>query len=105
MSFAPPQPSDGSPPFSPVAAAAGATSPVVPLTESSALELTLRALRPILSRADVTELCINSPGEAFIETASGWSHTPLPFADYQWCLRLAKLVANATRQHDLDSLA
>lgn len=66
--------------------------------ESSALELTLRALRPILARSDVTELCINRPGEAFIETRSGWCCEPLPFADLDWCRRLAKLVANSTAQ-------
>ena len=38
---------------------------------ASALELNLRALRPILSDPEVTELCINRPGEAFIETREG----------------------------------
>jgi type IV secretion system protein VirB11 len=65
---------------------------------SSALELNLRALRPILSDPNVTEVCINGPGEAFIETRSGWERRPLPFADLDWCTRLAKLVANSTRQ-------
>lgn len=66
--------------------------------QSSSLELSLRALRPILSDPEVTELCINTPGEAFIEMRQGWTRRPLPFADYDWCQRLAKLVANATRQ-------
>jgi type IV secretion system protein VirB11 len=64
----------------------------------SALELNLRALRPILSDPEVTELCINRPGQAFIETRRGWESRPLPFADYDWCRRLAKLIANSTRQ-------
>ncbi|MGH7108636.1 MAG: ATPase, T2SS/T4P/T4SS family, partial [Acetobacteraceae bacterium] len=38
------------------------------------------------------------PCEAFIETSGGWERRALPFADYDWCRRLAKLVANATRQ-------
>src|SRR5579864_9304365 len=67
-------------------------------SSSSALELTLRALRPILSDPNVTELCINRPGQAFIETRQGWECRCLPFADFDWCRRLAKLVANATRQ-------
>ncbi|HJS92160.1 MAG TPA: P-type DNA transfer ATPase VirB11 [Steroidobacteraceae bacterium] len=67
-------------------------------TESSSLELTLRALRPILKDPEVTEICINSPGVAFLETQKGWEKRELPFADYDWCRRLAKLVANATRQ-------
>jgi type IV secretion system protein VirB11 len=66
--------------------------------EASALELNLSALRPLLSDPDVTELCINRPGEAFIETRAGWRTQPLPFADYAWCHRFAKLVANSTRQ-------
>ena len=64
----------------------------------SALELNLRALRPILSDPEVTELCINRPGEAFVETRRGWEQRPLPFADFDWCRRLAKLIANSTRQ-------
>jgi type IV secretion system protein VirB11 len=66
--------------------------------ESSSLELTLRSLRPVLADPEVTEVCINSPREAFIETRRGWERRSLPFADYDWCRRLAKLVANATRQ-------
>lgn len=98
MSYVPPQSA---------AEARGASAPtLVPSAaarvsashESSALELTLRALRPILARPDVTEICINRPGEAFIETRSGWQREPLPFADLDWCRRLAKLVANSTAQ-------
>jgi type IV secretion system protein VirB11 len=66
--------------------------------ERSALELTLRALRPLLSDSEVTELCINRPGEAFLETRAGWRREVLPFADFDWCHRLAKLVANSTKQ-------
>jgi type IV secretion system protein VirB11 len=66
--------------------------------EPSALALTLRALRPMLSDPQVTELCINRPLEAFLETSAGWRREPLPFADFDWCSRLAKLVANSTQQ-------
>jgi type IV secretion system protein VirB11 len=65
---------------------------------NSALELNLRALRPILSDPEVTELCINRPGEAFVETAKGWERRALPFADFDWCRQLAKLIANSTSQ-------
>jgi type IV secretion system protein VirB11 len=58
----------------------------------------LRALRPLLANPEVTELCINRPGEAFVELRTGWKREALPFADFDWCLRLAKLVANSTRQ-------
>jgi type IV secretion system protein VirB11 len=67
-------------------------------SDMSALDLTLRALRPLLEDSEVTELCINRPHEAFIETPAGWLRKTLPFADYDWCRRLAKLIANATSQ-------
>ena len=69
-----------------------------PAAEASSLDLTLRALRPLLANPEVTELCINRPGEAFLELRSGWRREALPFADFDWCRRLAKLVANSTRQ-------
>jgi type IV secretion system protein VirB11 len=70
----------------------------LPMAEQSALDLTLRALRPLLTDPDVTEICINRPAEAFVETRGGWRRQSLPFADFDWCRRLAKLVAHSTRQ-------
>jgi type IV secretion system protein VirB11 len=64
----------------------------------SALDLTLCALRPLLATPDVMELCINRPKEAFLETRDGWRREVLPFADFEWCSRLAKLIANSTQQ-------
>lgn len=64
----------------------------------SSLSLTLRALNALLSRPDVTEICINRPQEVFLETRTGWQREPLPCATFSWCYRLAKLIANATRQ-------
>jgi type IV secretion system protein VirB11 len=66
--------------------------------DGSSLALTLRALRPILSNPEVTELCINSPHEGFVETRDGWIRQTLSFADFDWCVRFAKLVANSTQQ-------
>ncbi len=72
--------------------------PPIPLpADSSSLELTLRSLRPILSDPNVTELCINGPGRRSSKPG-GWQRCALPFADFDWCKRLAKLVANSTRQ-------
>lgn len=67
-------------------------------TSGSSLELTLRALRPVLTDPEVTEVCINRPREAFVETRRGWERRALPFADFDWCRRLAKLLGNSTRQ-------
>jgi type IV secretion system protein VirB11 len=66
--------------------------------ETSALALTLRALRPLLCRDDVMELCINRPHEIFMETRAGWHREALAFADFEWCARLAKLIANSSQQ-------
>src|SRR5271156_4151343 len=68
------------------------------IDERSALLLTLRTLRPWLEDPALHELCINRPGEGFIERANGWERVALPFADFNWCLRFAKLIANASRQ-------
>ena len=69
-----------------------------PAGDVSALCLNLRALHPLLANADVMELCINRPLEAFLETREGWHREALPFADFEWCSRFAKLVANSTHQ-------
>jgi type IV secretion system protein VirB11 len=66
--------------------------------DSSALALTMRALRPLLANSEVTELCINRPQEVFLETRSGWHCERLAYADFEWCSRFAKLVANSTQQ-------
>jgi type IV secretion system protein VirB11 len=66
--------------------------------EASSLVLTLRPLRARLGEVGTTELCINRPKELFIETHSGWRRESLPIADFDWCYRLAKLIANWTRQ-------
>jgi type IV secretion system protein VirB11 len=72
--------------------------PAAETAEISALGLTLRALRPLLADPEVMELCINRPNEAFVETRAGWCRENLPFADFDWCMRLAKLIANSTQQ-------
>jgi type IV secretion system protein VirB11 len=79
-------------------AATERASQIAHVSQVSALALTLRALHPLLSRADVTELCINRPGEVFLETRAGWERHQLPCADFNWCYRLAKLIGNSTRQ-------
>ena len=65
---------------------------------AGALEWMLGALRPWLSDPAVTEWCVYRPGEAFVERDRQWTRVAVPFATFEWCVRLAKLVANATRQ-------
>ena len=69
----------------------------------TALDMAVRSLAPLLSRPGLTELCINGPGEAFLETGQGWSCESVPRLDFDWCWRFAKLVANYTRQRVDDS--
>src|SRR5437763_15002276 len=71
--------------------------------ELSALDFTLRSLRPLLADPEVTELCINRPREIFIETHAGWRREEVPFADFDWCRRLAKLIANVPPQRIAES--
>lgn len=78
---------------------AGPQAAAVPAgADVSALRLTLRSLEPLLANPEVTEICINRPQEAFVETGASWRREVLPFASFDWCRRLAKLVANFTRQ-------
>ena len=67
-------------------------------SDRTALALTLRPLGSMLADPQVLEVCINRPGEAFVETTAGWRRVPLPYADFDWCSRLARLVANYTHQ-------
>jgi type IV secretion system protein VirB11 len=85
-------------PLQPHADSGATAAPSVRASELSALHLTLRSLEPLLANPQVTEICINRPQEAFIETGAGWRREVLPFASFDWCRRLAKLVANSTRQ-------
>lgn len=68
------------------------------LRERTALEHYLVPLRPLLADPEVTELCINRPGEAFIERRTGWIRTALPFASFEWCHHFSRLVAASTHQ-------
>ena len=70
---------------------------VKPVTDSSLTQY-LTGLRPLLDDPSLTELCINRPHEAFLETASGWERRELPFASYDWCAQVARLIAASTHQ-------
>ena len=54
----------------------GSTAPAIEglaITEPSSLDLFLEPLRSLLADHEVTEICINRPGEAYVERQSGWS--------------------------------
>jgi type IV secretory pathway ATPase VirB11/archaellum biosynthesis ATPase len=66
--------------------------------DPTALAQYVERLRPWLGDTRVTELCINRPGEVYVERASGWTREAMPFATELWCLQFARLVAGATKQ-------
>lgn len=65
--------------------------------EGAALREYLEVLKPFLE-ADVTEICINRPGEVWTEGPTGWQKHEVPKADLHYCLQVAKLVANYNQQ-------
>ena len=64
----------------------------------SSLTHALKPLRALLDNHQVTEVCVNRPHEAFVQTYAGWERMDLPFADFEWCRDFAKLVGSATKQ-------
>ena len=68
------------------------------IASSTALTQYVARLGPWLLDAQVTEICINRPREAFVERACGWRLEALPFATELWCQQFARLVAGATKQ-------
>ncbi len=63
-----------------------------------ALDTFMRPLRELLSE-DVTELCVNKPGEAWLETAKGWERRDVRGLGYEHLKQIANLAANASAQH------
>lgn len=83
----------------------GAPAPVsnspdsAPLVKVSSvtLQFYFSPIRPLLDLPGVTEVCINRPGEAWIEGATGWEKHKLemPFENLR---QLANLIATASKQ-------
>ena len=66
--------------------------------ETSTLTLALKPLQPFLDDPQWTEICINRPQEVFTENRQGWVQHVVPEITQQWCLALAKLIANYNAQ-------
>jgi type IV secretion system protein VirB11 len=58
----------------------------------------LRPLREQLDAPGVMEVCVNRPGELFIETTAGWRTVPAPEMTQERCLSLANAVATYCEQ-------
>ena len=80
----------------------GALSPDTPHQSASAspagLTAFLAPLAPYLDRPDVIELCINRPGEIFIESYVGWQRERIEALTLGHLNSLATTVATFTRQ-------
>jgi type IV secretion system protein VirB11 len=71
---------------------------VDPTASATALTQYVARLGPWLLDAEVTEICINRPREAYVERVSGWRQEALPFATELWCQQFVRLVAGATKK-------
>ncbi|MCX2694498.1 P-type DNA transfer ATPase VirB11 [Pseudomonas sp. DCB_CB] len=60
----------------------------------SMLEHRLVELRSYFDAQDLTELCINRPGEIWTEGAGGWQRHDAPWANNSYCEQLVKLIAS-----------
>ena len=59
----------------------------------------IRPLFAYLARAPgATELCINRPGEVFIEVGAEWKRLISPEFTFEWALSLATAIATYTEQ-------
>lgn len=69
-----------------------------PPPRDAALRELLRVLDPYLNDRDVTEVCVNRPGEVFTESVYGWQRHDDQAVTLQWCKRLAQLTATFSAQ-------
>lgn len=65
--------------------------------DASVREL-LRPLLPFLDAPGVTEVCVNRPGEVFVEAGAAWSHHAAPELTLARCYSLATAIATFTEQ-------
>lgn len=60
----------------------------------------LRPLQPLLDCPGALEVCVNGPGEAWLETATqGWQRHPIPELSHAHTMALAMAVATYADQH------
>jgi type IV secretion system protein VirB11 len=62
--------------------------------DPSTLEIYLAPLQQFLEDSTITEIVINRPGEVLTEGREGWQTHQVAPITFDWCLDIAKLVAN-----------
>ena len=63
----------------------------------------LKPFREFLDRPGVTEVCVNRPGELFVEGAAGWEKFAVPALTFKHCRSLAGAIATLTGQFTSES--
>ena len=64
----------------------------------SSLDHYTRPMRAVLDDPTVTEICVQQPGELFVERGGVWARLAAPWATAIWARHFARLVATATEQ-------
>lgn len=67
------------------------------IAEGAALREYLQPLQPFFD-SGATEICVNRPGEVWTEGQEGWCRHDMPAVTLEYCLQIAKLVANYNQQ-------
>ncbi|MCE6958122.1 P-type DNA transfer ATPase VirB11 [Cereibacter sphaeroides] len=65
---------------------------------SLALAAFLAPIQGYLDRPDVVEICINRPGEVFVEDPRGWEQVELPGLSYEFLSGLVSTISSHARQ-------
>ncbi|MBL0338476.1 MAG: P-type DNA transfer ATPase VirB11 [Rhodospirillaceae bacterium] len=68
------------------------------MSETAFLESYIIPLRRFLDNPDLTEICINGPGEVFTEGKQGWQKYNIPELNLDWLFQLANAIAAYTKQ-------
>jgi type IV secretion system protein VirB11 len=65
------------------------------MSTNVSLEHHARSLREMLGVEGATEVCVNRPGEAFVETDRGWQRVEEPELTFAWAEGFAKTLGSA----------
>jgi type IV secretion system protein VirB11 len=68
------------------------------LARDATLRALLGPLAPYLGRDEVTEVCVNAPGEVFVETEAAWTRHAAPELTFERCMTLVNAIATWSEQ-------
>jgi type IV secretion system protein VirB11 len=77
----------------------GPSSTVVALRTDATVTEYLKPIRPWLDDPQVNELCINRPGELYVERCGQWQCVAVPTLTFRHCQSLATAIATLSGQH------